>query len=320
MATAIYDVIIIGAGPAGLTAAIYTGRRAMKTLVISKDVGGQIAHAPSVENYPGFESISGVELVQKMLDQAQNNNNMEIVFDDVISVGKDSKSFFIIKTPNKDYKSKSLILAYGKTPKSLDVPGEKKFAGKGVSYCATCDMPVFKNKTVAVVGGGNSALDAAIYGSKIAKQVYLIHRRDEFRADEATIEKARKIKNITFVLSSIVKEIKGDNFVKSIVVENVNSKQTKEIPLEGVFAEVGYEVKTEIVAHLVKLDDYKQIIINNRCETSHPGIFAAGDITNTPVKQAIVSAGDGAKAALAAYNFLQGNKTSAVTTDWSVHN
>jgi thioredoxin reductase len=180
-------------------------------------------------------------------------------------------------------------------------------------------MPVFKNKIVAVVGGGNSALDAAIYGSKIAKQVYIIHRRDEFRADETTIEKARKIKNITFVLNSVIKEIKGDKFVKSLVVEDVNSKKTHEIAIEGIFAEVGYEVKTDIVAHLVKLDQYKQIIITNNCETSHPGIFAAGDITNTFVKQAIVSAGDGAKAALAAYNFLQGNKTTAVTTDWSVH-
>ncbi len=317
MAAKSYDVIIVGAGPAGLTAAIYTGRRALKTLVISKDLGGQIAKAPSVENYPGFEAISGVELVQKMREQAQNNT-AEIVFEEITAVSKDGKNF-IVKTPNKDYKSKALILAYGKTPRSLDVDGEKKFAGKGVSYCATCDMPVFKNKIVAVVGGGNSALDAAIYGSKIAKQVYLIHRRNEFRADETTIEKARKIKNITFVLNSIIKEIKGDKFVKSLVVRDVNTNKTQEIPLDGVFAEVGYEVKTDIVAHLVKLDQYKQVIITNNCETSHPGIFAAGDITNTFVKQAIVSAGDGAKAALAAYNFLQGNKTAAVTTDWSVH-
>jgi thioredoxin-disulfide reductase len=311
-----YDVIIIGAGPAGLTAAIYTCRRTLKTLVISKDIGGQIAHAPSVENYPGFESISGVELVQKMQEQAQKCG-AEIIFEEVISIGKESKNFFV-QTSSAKYLCNSLILAYGKTPRSLDVPEEKKFAGKGISYCATCDMPVFKNKVVAVVGGGNSALDAALYGSKIAKQIYLIHRRDEFRADELTLEKARKIKNIKFILNSVIKKIKGDNFVKSIIVEDVNSKQTREIPLSGVFAEVGYEVKTDIVKHLVKLDQYKQVIINNNCETSHPGVFAAGDITNTPIKQAIVSAGDGAKAALAAYNYLQGNKTATVTTDWSV--
>ena len=317
MATSIYDLVIIGAGPAGLSAAIYACRRAMKTIIISKDIGGQIAKAPSVENYPGFESISGVELVQNMQEQAQKCG-AEIIFDEVMSIGQDGKNF-IIKTSNKNYKSKSLILAYGKTPRSLDVPEEKRFAGKGVSYCATCDMPVFKNKVIAVVGGGNSALDAALYGSKIAKQVYLIHRRDEFRADELTLEKARKTKNIKFILNSVIKKIKGDNFVKSIIIEDVNSKQTKEIPIDGIFAEVGYEVKTDIVAHLVKLDQYKQIIISNNCETSHPGIFAAGDITNTPVKQAIVSAGDGAKAALATYNYLQGNKAAVVMTDWSVH-
>lgn len=313
----IYDIIIIGAGPSGLTAAIYAGRRALKTLVISKDLGGQIAKAPEVKNYPGFDSISGVELVQKMQEQAESNN-AEIVFEDVSSVEKQGKNF-AVKTANGKYEGKTLILAYGKTPRGLDVKGEEKYSGKGVSYCATCDMPVFKNKVVAVVGGGNSALDAALYGSKIAKKIYLIHRRNEFRADETTLAKAKKTKNIEFVLNSVVKEIKGDKFVKSVVVEDVNSKQTKEIPLAGVFVEAGYEVKTGIVEHLVKLDQYKQIIISNNCETSHPGIFAAGDITNTPVKQAVVSAGEGAKAALAAYNYLQGNKTAAITTDWSVH-
>lgn len=312
-----YDVIIIGAGPAGLTAAIYAGRRAMKTLVISKDLGGQIAKAPDIKNFPSFESIPGAELIQKMLEQAQKLS-AEIIFEDVKAIKK-SKEGFTIETSSAKHRGKTLILAYGKTPRSLDVKGEEKFSGKGVSYCATCDMPVFKNKIVAIVGGGNSALDAAIYGAKIAKQIYVIHRREEFRADETTLEKARKAKNITFVLNSIVKEIKGKNFVSSIVVENVNSKQTKEITLAGVFVEAGYEVKTEIVAHLVNLDQYKQIITNNNCATSHPGIFAAGDVTNTPVKQAVVSAGEGAKAALAAYNFLQGNKSAAIMTDWSVH-
>jgi len=313
----IYDIIIVGAGPAGLTAAIYAGRRALKTLVISKDIGGQIAKAPDVENYPGFDSISGIELMQKMQEQAENNN-AEIIFEEIKTVKKE-KDGFIIETSSAKHKGKALILAYGKTPRGLDVKGEEKYSGKGVSYCATCDMPVFKNKVVAIAGGGNSALDAALYGSKIAKQVYLIHRREGFRADEITIEKARKTKNIQFVLNSVIKEIKGTNFVKSIIVEDIKTNKTKEIPLDGVFVEIGYDVKTEIVKHLVKLDQYMQIIIDNNCKTSHPGIFAAGDITNTPVKQAVVSAGEGAKAALAAYNYLQGNKSAAITTDWSVN-
>jgi thioredoxin reductase (NADPH) len=308
-----YDTIIIGAGPAGLTAAIYACRRLMKTLVISKDLGGQIAKAPDVKNFPGFESISGAELVQKMLGQAQKLG-AEVVFDEIKSIDRKGEGF-VIQTQNASYKCKALILAYGKTPRSIDVQGEKKFIGKGVSYCATCDMPVFKNKTVAIVGGGNSALDAAIYGSKLAKQIYVIHRREEFRADNITIGKAKKTKNIQFVLNSIIKEIKGNNFVKSIVIEDVNTKKTKEIPVEGIFVEIGYEVKTEIVSHLVKLDNLKQVIIDNTCSTSHPGIFAAGDITNTQMKQSIVAAGEGAKAALSAYNYLQGKPTTIIT-DW----
>lgn len=313
MATKLYDVIIIGAGPAGLTAAIYAGRRALKTLVLSKDVGGQIARAPSVENYPGFDAISGAELSQKFQNQAEKYG-AEVIFEEVVSIGKEDKNF-TVKTSNKRYQSKSLILAYGKTPRNLDAKGEERFSGKGVSYCATCDMPVFRNKNVAIIGGGNSALDAAIYGAKIAKKVYIVHRRDEFRGDEETVKAARKIKNIEFVLNSVVKEIKGNNFVSSIVLENINSKQTREIQVSGVFVEVGFEVKTQIVEHLVKLDEFKQVIVDSFGATSHPGIFAAGDITNAPVKQAVSSAGDGCKAALAAYNWLHNIKTK-VMTDW----
>ncbi|MEM4248463.1 MAG: FAD-dependent oxidoreductase, partial [Candidatus Nanoarchaeia archaeon] len=272
----------------------------------------QIAKASEVENFPGFEKISGVELSQKMLAQAEKLG-AEIEFGQVTSVNKEKN--FVIKTANSKYESKTLILAYGKTPRSIGVPGEEKFAGKGVSYCANCDMPMFKNKTIAVIGGGDSALDAALYGSKIAKQVYLIHRREGFRAAEITMRNAMKAKNIAFVLNSVAKEIKGDKFVKSIVIENVNTHEIREIPVDCIFVEIGYEVKTDLVKHLVKLDNYKQIIIDSYCATSYPGVFAAGDVTNTPIKQAVVAAGEGAKAALSAYNYLQGNKL-AITADW----
>jgi len=308
----VYDVIILGAGPAGLTAAIYCCRRELKTLVISKDTGGQITKAHSMENFPGFEKITGAELAQKIAAQAEKLG-AEIIFEEVTSIDKKEKNFAVKTT--KNYEGKALILAYGKTPRNIGVPGEEKYSGKGVSYCATCDMPIFKNKIIAIVGGGDSALDAALYGANIAKKVYVIHRRDEFRSAEIATNTAKKTKNIEFVLSSIPKEIKGDKFVKSIVVENVNTHGTKEIPVDGIFVEIGYEVKTEMVSHLVKLDNYKQIIIDNLGTTSQPGIFAAGDITNTPIKQAVVAAGEGAKAALTAYNWLHQVKTT-ITTDW----
>lgn len=311
----LYDLIIIGAGPAGLTAAIYAARKGLSTLVLSSDLGGQIAKAFLVENFPGFLEISGAELAQKMLEQAKKHG-AQIIFEEVISINK-IKNKFEVKTQNKKYLSKALILAYGKSPKKLGAKNEDNFLGKGVSYCATCDMPIFKNKVVAVIGGGNSAFDAAIYGSTIAKKVYLMHRREEFRADKNLIDKAKKMKNVEFILNSIVKEIKGEKFVKSIILENTKTKEIKEILVDGIFVEIGYEVKTEMVSHLVKLDEYKQIIIDNNCTTSCPGIFAAGDITNTPFKQAIVAAGEGCKAALSAYNWLKNIVDTKITIDWN---
>ncbi|MGC8885245.1 MAG: thioredoxin-disulfide reductase [Candidatus Nanoarchaeia archaeon] len=307
-----FDLIIIGGGPAGLTAAIYSARRALSTLVITKAIGGQIANARLVENFPGFEAVSGAELSNKMLNQAQKFG-AKIIFGEVKEILKEDNKF-IVKTSNSGFAAKALILAFGKTPRALNAKNEDKFIGKGVSYCATCDMPVFKNKIVAVIGGGNSAFDAAVYGSTLAKKVYLIHRREEFRADESTVEKAKKIPNIEFLLNYVVKEIKGDKFVKSILLENTKTRELRELSVDGVFVEIGYDVKTEIVEKLVKLDEQKQIIVNEKCETSCPGIFAAGDVTNTPFKQAIVAAGDGCKAALSAYAWLKGH--SGITAEW----
>lgn len=309
----IYDLIIVGAGPAGLTAAIYAARKGLNTLVLSSDIGGQIAKAAFVENFPGFLEISGVELAQKMFEQARNQG-AEIIFEEVIKINA-QKNKFEVKTQLNKYHSKAIILAYGKTPRKLGAKNEDLFLGKGVSYCATCDMPLFKNKIIAVIGGGNSTFDAAIYGSSIAKKVYLIHRREEFRADKKLVEKAKKLKNIEFVLNSVVREIKGEKFVNSILIENTKTKEISEIPVDGVFVEIGYEVKTDMVAHLVKLDEFKQIIVDKNCATSHPGIFAAGDITNTLFKQAVVAAGEGCKAALSAYNWLKGTKEN-ISTDW----
>ena len=308
-----YDVIIIGAGPAGLSAGIYTSRRGMKSLIISKGLSDQVISTPVIHNYPGYLEIKGFELIQKMEEQARNSGT-EIIFEEVEEVEERGKNF-IVKSTQNEYECKTLVLAFGKTPRSLNVPREKEFTGKGISYCVTCDGPLFKDRIVAVAGGGNSALDAASYMGEIAQKVYLIHRRDEFRGFESMVEEVKKHKNVEFILNSIVVELKGDKFLKSLIVENVNNKERKELELDGCFIEIGSEVKTDFIKNLVKTDKNNHVIINSKCETSHPAIFAAGDVTNTPFKQIIVAAGEGAKAGLNAYNYLHGIK-STIIVDW----
>jgi len=310
-----YDVIIIGAGPAGLTAAIYAARRALKTLVISKEIGGQAKMAGKVENYPGILSASGVEITLKMQEQAEK-------FGAVIKVGETksiskSRDVFLVKTKNFKEKARAVILAFGLYPRDLEISSEDKFVGKGVSYCATCDGPLFKNKNVAVVGGGNSAASAAIYLSKIAKKVYLIHRREGFRADESMMCKLREAKNVEFILNSAVSEIlgghaeraqshaeRGEDYVEKIKILDVNSKKELEIKLDGIFVEIGYTTKVEWLKGMVKLNKKNEIITDKDGRTSKPGIFAAGDITDVSYKQIVISSGEGAKAALSAYYYL----------------
>ncbi len=316
-----YDLIIIGGAGAGLTAGMYAARRALKTLVITKDIGGQALETDAIENYPGYLRISGPKLLEKFQRQAIKSG-AEIIFGNVSEIREENKEF-VVKADETEYRGKSIILAFGKTPRSLDVPGEDKFVGKGVSYCVVCDIPLYKNKTVAIIGGGNSALEGALDGSKICKKVYLIHRRDEFRGFEYLVEKIKKKDNIEFVLSHVVTEIKGSDRVKSIVVKDLETSETRELVVDGVFIEVGSEVKTDFIKDLVKLDEKGQIIINNNCETYYPdrdeirpGIFAAGDVTYTPFKQIVVSAGEGCKAALQAYNYINGIKEPVFTMDW----
>lgn len=293
-----YDVIIIGGGPAGLSAAIYSSRRALKTLVISRDIGGQIAKTPDIENYPGVEKISGVELANKFKTQAEKFG-ATIIFEETTKIEK-TEDKFSVKTLRNEYEAKTVILASGKKPRELDVPGENEFKGRGVSYCATCDAPFFKNKTLAVVGGGNSALDAALLASKYCKKVYLIHRRDSFAGEQVLIDTVNFTKNIEVVFNSQIKEIKGEQVVKSVVLSD-----DKIIETDGVIVEVGFIVDHSLVEGLVDIDSKKQVVVNNIQETSVPGIFAAGDLTTTPYKQAIISAAEGAKAALSCYDYLQ---------------
>lgn len=322
-----YDTIVIGGAAASLTGAIYAARRAMKTLVIAKSIGGQAAMTDVIENYPGFLSIGGIPLSNRMLKQAMKSG-AEVIYEEVNGIeeipnANNGKPMFLVKTTQgNSYKAKTVILSYGKTPRTLDVPGEGEFGAKGVSYCVTCDGPLFKGKKVAVVGGGNSALEGAEYLSKICPKVYLIHRRDQFRGFEYLIEEVKKRKNIEILYNTFVKEIKGEHTVHSVVVQNVATNETKEIPVSGVFVEIGSVTKTEFIKQLVKLDQLGQVLTTNNAETYYPdsdkvrpGIFAAGDITQTPFKQIVVSAGEGCKAALQAYNYLAGQHPTFVA-DW----
>ncbi len=300
-----YDVIIIGAGAAGLTAAIYGTRRAMKTLVLSKDMGGATATTEDIENYPGYHpDRSGMKLMQTMEEQAKTFG-ADIEYDPVTKIEKKGSNYFVHVDSGKSYETKTLIFAHGRSHRHLNVPGEKQFFGKGVVYCVTCDGPLYKNKIAAIVGGGNSALDAAIYLSKIVSKIYLIHRRDQFRGEEILINKVKKDPKVELVLNANTKEIKGKDFVTSIVVDQNGKK--REIPVDGVFVEIGFESDISILQDLgLKLDGQNQIIVNDFCETNVPGIFAAGDITTVPYKQTVISAGQGSVAALRAYDFIHG--------------
>ncbi len=317
-----YDIIIIGAGAAGLTSAIYTGRKKMKTLVVSVDIGGQTLLTEHIENYPGYTEEtpgfpSGPKLMQ-LFDTQAKKFGAEFTSGKVNKLEKTGNGFKASLTNGETYEAKAIVLAYGKVPRSLGVPGEDKFIGRGVSTCATCDAPIFKGKTVAVIGGGNSAVEAAELLTKYATKVYLIHRRDAFRADEVTIERVKKLPNIEFVLDTVPTEIKGEKFVKGIGIENSKTKEKRELEVGGVFVEIGYVIETDFVKDLVKINEKNELIVNESGETSCPGIFAAGDLSSFPYKQTIISAGQGAMAALTAYEYvmkLEG-KTGA-RIDWS---
>lgn len=312
-----YDVIIVGGAAAGLTAAIYTTRRALKTLILTQDIGGQAASTPDIENYPGYDHIDGMELMGKFKDQAEKYG-AEIIYQEVKEVIKDG-DIIKAKTNTDEFQARSVILAFGLTHRHLGVPGEEEFGGKGVSYCATCDAPLFKQKDVAVVGGGNSALDAAILLSKLANKVYLVHRRDEFRGEQVLIDRVKETENIEIIYNSKVKEIQGEMLVNKLVVTYIeNESKIREIDLQGVFVEIGFQVKGDLVKDLVDLDASNQILVNKNNETSATGIFAAGDVTDIAYKQIIISAGEGAKAALQAYKYLNAGKTTGV--DWGIKN
>jgi thioredoxin-disulfide reductase len=299
-----YDLIIIGAGPAGFTAAIYATRREMKTLIISKNIGGQIIWANDIENYPGFKNISNFELINRLKEHSLSFG-AELEEKEVLELKKNNDSTFSVYTKDKEYKAKTIILALGLIPKQLKVPGENEFNGKGISYCANCDGPFYRDKIVTVVGGGNSAFDAAEVMSKIAKKVYLINRSDKFRAFDVLVNKVKKIENIEIIINSKILQIKGDKKVEYIKYKNIKENKEIDLKTDGIFIEIGRKANTEIVNQFIDKDDNGQIIVNQNLMTKTPGLFAAGDVVSGVYKQIPIASGQGTVAALAAYQYLQ---------------
>jgi len=303
----IYDVIIIGGGPAGITAGIYCSRQKLSSLLITKSFGGQMSRkAVNIENYPGFESISGIDLIKKFENQIKKQS-IEIEIDIVSKVKKTNGTFSISTKGKKNFKAKAVIVASGADPRKLEIPGEKKFIGKGVSYCALCDGPMFSNKVVAVIGGGNSAFETAIALSNYTSKIFIMETGKEVRADIENQEKAKKTKKIEVLTNVSLKKITGKKFLDTLVYFDKKNKQEKSLMISGVFIEIGYQpADTFIKDHLVEFNEMDEIKINSRtCETKIPGIFAAGDVTDIKTKQIIVACGEGAKAAFFTSKYIK---------------
>ena len=301
-----YELIIIGGGPAGITAGIYAARRKIKTLVIAKTFGGQMARkAVAIENYPGFESISGADLVQKMVDHLKGLK-VEIVMDEVGKVKKE-KGEFLVKTEKEgEFRAAAVIVASGADPRPLEAEGEKEFIGKGVSYCTTCDAPLFADKDVAVIGGGNSGFEAAISMLKYAKKIYILEASLKAKADQASQKKAGESSKIEVITQAAVEKIEGDQFVKSLVYRDLKTKELKTLSVEGIFVEIGNVPATGFIKDLVDFNERDEIKIDPRtCETRTPGLYAVGDVSDVKYKQIIVACGEGTKALLSVADYLQ---------------
>ncbi len=300
----LYDVFIIGGGPSALTAAVYCMRKGVNTALVASKLGGQVADTKGIENYMGYNYIEGEELVNKFSTQVKQ---FEISFKDgvlVEEVSLDGDTKLIRLTNGKVYKSKTVIIAAGSKWRQLNIPGEKELKGRGVAYCAICDGPFFKGADIAIVGGGNSGVEAALDLSKIVKSIKLLEFGDKLNADKVLVDKLYQTENIQAITSARASEVLGKNAVTGLNYEDRNTGETHTLDVEGVFVEIGLEPNSSFVKDIVELNKYNEIVINKSCETNIPGIYAAGDITNVPFKQIIIASGEGAKAALSACEYI----------------
>ncbi len=300
-----YDVIILGGGPAGFSAGIYAARGNVKTAIIDITMlGGQPSNYLELENYPGFELIGGFELMEKFEAHADKFGVEKFPMQEIqkIELNKEIKK---IITNDTIFNAKTIIIATGAQPQKLNIPGEKEFTGRGVSYCAVCDGAFYKEKTVAVIGGGNAAVEEAIYLTRFANKVYIIHRRDKLRADKIVQERALKNPKIEFIWDSIATEITGTNNVEKIILQNVKTKETKTLTTDGVFPYIGFAPNTELINGQIMQNEQGFIITDERLNTSAQGVYAIGDVRVTPLRQVITAAADGAIAAVSALKYLE---------------
>ena len=293
-----YDVIIIGAGPAGLTAAIYLGRAGKKLLILEKNVyGGQIVNSKEVENYPAISKISGFEFSNNLYNQAKNFG-AELKYETVVNLTKDKE----VTTNRGKYQAKSIIIATGLSNRTLEIDGVDSFIGRGISYCATCDGNFFKDKVVAVVGGGNTALEDAIFLSNICKKVYIVHRRTTFRGEKILQDILNKKENVEFILNSNVVKINGNELWESIII-NTNNEE-KELQIDGLFLAIG-QIPNNSYIDIIDLDEKGYAIANEDCKTNIDGIYVAGDFRTKKVRQLVTAASDGATAAINAIEYIE---------------
>ncbi len=300
-----YDLIIIGAGPAGVSAAVYAARQRLNFLLISKDLGGQVAKkAVDIENYPGFEKISGPELVA-LYEKQIKAHDLEITYDEVLDIQKDVD--FVVKTKSgKTYEATAVIIASGATSKTLNIPGEADFEGKGVSYCALCDGPIFKNKTVAVVGGGNNGFESASFLSNYVKKAYILEYSDAPKADAENQDVLAAANNVEIITNAKTTKIEGKIFVDSLYYEDTKTGEEKKLEVQGIFVEIGYNPATEFAKNLVELNEKREIIFDPiTLETKTAGLFSAGDCNVSKYKQIVMASGQGATAALSAYEYIK---------------
>jgi len=299
-----YDLMIVGGGPAGLAASVYAARKRLKTLLISVDIGGQVNNTLGVENYLGYQFIEGPELIDKFHSQVSQFPIDQKIGNKVSRLEKIEGGFEAVTETGNKYQSRVVIFATGKRPRKLNVPGEGEFTGRGVTYCAICDGPVFAGQTVAVIGGGNSALEAVLDMVKIAEHVDLVSLTS-LTGDPILIDQLKGAQNLDIYLEYQTGEIEGQDFVTGIVIKDLKSGESKRLGVTGVFIEIGLIPNSEAVSGLVNLNKRGEVPISCSCETTVPGLYAAGDVTDVPEKQIVVAAGEGSKAALQAHRYLQ---------------